>query len=338
MDAAIERRLLSDRELPGFAGSDLASRAHALLEQQKETWPLFGQSYAALDQVKTRTVDMGDFSMRVQWNAARIVSSSAKVDDASIRARKCFLCVANLPVEQRGLMYGSSHIVLGNPYPIFREHLTIPHLMHTPQRIDESFGTMLELARAMQRRYLVTYNGPRSGASAPDHLHFQAGEKGFLPMEEDFERLVAEGRELSGGGAVRAYAVDAQLRRFFVLRSGMREPLIEAFLGLERALAGALGEKEEPMMNVIASFTGALWTVTVFPRARHRPSVYFAEGDAKILISPAAIDCGGVLTTPLEKDYERLTAAKIREIFQEIFITKEAFAAARALMAKSLSE
>jgi len=341
MDTALERRLLSDRELPGAAGGDLASRARALLEQQKETWPAFRQAYAALDQVKTRAVDMGGFTVRVQWNPARMTSSSAKVDDASIRARKCFLCVANLPGEQRGLLYGGSYIVLGNPFPIFREHLTIPHLSHTPQNIGGSFGTMLDLARAMQKRYLVTYNGPRSGASAPDHLHFQAGEKGFLPLEEEIGRLLAEGRDLTGSGAagagVRAVAIDAQLRRYFVLRSGLRDPLIDAFQRLMAALAGALGEKEEPMVNVVASFADALWTVMIFPRARHRPSVYFAEGEEKLLISPAAIDCGGVLTTPLERDFERLTAPKIREIFREIFLPNEAFASSCARIARSFS-
>jgi len=344
MDTAIERRLLSDRELPGAAGSDLASRARALLTQQEETWPKFRASYAALDQVKTRVVDMGNFSVRVQWNPARITSSSANVDEASIRARKCFLCAANLPDEQRGLLYGSSHIVLGNPFPIFREHLTIPHLEHTPQRIDDSFGTMLDLARAMQKRYLVTYNGPRSGASAPDHLHFQAGEKGFLPVEDEIEQLLAGGREIAfsgargasgatagaAGDAVHTCAIEARLGRFFVMRSGLRDPLVGAFLRLLSALADALGEREEPMVNIVAWFAGALWTVIVYPRARHRPSVYFAEGEKRILISPAAIDCGGVLTTPLERDFERLTASTIREIFGEIFITGEAFASAVA--------
>ncbi|HUI09309.1 MAG TPA: DUF4922 domain-containing protein [Bacteroidota bacterium] len=332
MDEAIERRLLSDRGLSLAAGGDLASRAHALLEQQEETWPMFRQSYAALDRVQTRTIDMGDFPVRVQWNPARIVSSSANVDPAAIRARKCFLCVANLPDEQRGLLYGSSYIVLGNPFPIFREHLTIPHSTHTPQRIDEPFGTMLDLARAMQRRYLVTYNGPRSGASAPDHLHFQAGEKGFMPLEGDLERLETGGAGLSIAGGVKLTAVEAQVRRFFVLRGAEREPLVRAFLKLLAALGSVLGEKEEPMVNVLASFENGVWTVIVFPRARHRPSAYFAEGDEKILLSPAAIDCGGVLTTPLEKDFEKLTAEKIREIFGEIFIPHEAFASACALV------
>ena len=338
MDTSIERRLLSDRELSLAAGGDLALRAQALLEQQKDTWPMFRQSYAALDQVKTRTIDMGGFPVRVQWNPARIVSSSANVDAASIRRRKCFLCAANLPEEQRGLLFGSSHIVLGNPFPIFREHLTIPHCTHTPQRIDESFGTLLDLAHAMQRRYLVTYNGPRSGASAPDHLHFQAGEKGFLPIEEDLDRLAAEGDELSRGGRVRTFAVDAQLRRFFVLRSGLRDALVDAFLGLLAGLASALNEKEEPMINVLADYAGDCWTVTVFPRARHRPSVYFAEGEEKILISPAAVDCGGVLTTPLEKDFDRLNGTKIREIFREIFITREAFLSASELIQDFLTK
>ena len=325
MEPAIERLLLSDRELHLRGGGDLADRAHLLLRQQKETWPLLRAGYAALADVRNRTMDLEGFSIRVQWNPARIVSSSAKVDDESIRRRKCFLCPANLPPEQRGILFAGTHVVLCNPFPIFGEHFTIPHITHTLQRIGPSFGTMLDLAHAMQKRYLLTYNGPRSGASAPDHLHFQAGEKGFLPLEAEVTRALAEGEVLSDTKTMQVAAARAGLRRFLVLRSGEREPLIGALRVVESALAGAAGEAEEPMMNILAWFERGRWTVLVFPRAKHRPSVFFAEGDDRILISPAAVDCGGVLTAPLEKDFHRLTADRVREIFGEIFISGEMF-------------
>ncbi len=337
MEPSIQRILLSDREIHLRGGSDLASRAHVLLRQQKETWPLLSTGYAGLSGVRTRTMDVDGFTIRVQWNPARIVSSSAKVDDESIRQRKCFLCAANLPGDQRGILFAGSHIVLCNPFPIFTEHFTIPHTTHTLQRIGASFGTMLDLAHAMQKRYMLTYNGPKSGASAPDHLHFQAGEKGFLPIEKEITRLVAEGEVLSDTKAMRVVAVDAGLRRFFVLRSGERESLIGALRVLESALAGVTGEKDEPMMNILAWFDRGSWIVLIFPRSKHRPSMYFAQGDEKILISPAATDCGGVLTTPLERDFGRLTADRVREIFGEIFLSVEVFQAARANLASNLT-
>ncbi len=337
MEPSIQRLLLSDREIHLRGGSDLAARAHILLRQQKETWPLLRAGYAGLSDVRTRTLDMDGFTIRVEWNPARIVSSAAKVDDESIRRRKCFLCAANLPAEQRGILFASSYIVLCNPFPIFGEHFTIPHTTHTLQRIGPSFGTMLDLAHAMQKRYTVTYNGPRSGASAPDHLHFQAGEKGFLPIEKEITGLVSKGEVLADTQTMRAVAVDAGLRRYLVLRSGERESLIGALRVVESALAVATGEKEEPMMNILASFDRGAWTVLIFPRAKHRPSMYFAQGEEKILISPAAVDCGGVLTTPLEKDFHRLTADAVREIFGEIFLSGVTFQSACANLARNLT-
>lgn len=265
MEPSIQRLLLSDRELNLREGNDLAARAHILLRQQKETWPLLRNGYAGLAEVRTREMDMGGFTVRVQWNPARIVSSSANVDAESIRRRKCFLCAANLPAEQRGILFAGSYIVLCNPFPIFGEHFTIPHTTHTLQRIGPSFGTMLDLAHAMQKRYTVTYNGPRSGASAPDHLHFQAGEKGFLPIENEVTRLVSEGEVLVDTKMIQAVAVDADLRRYIVLRSADRESLIGALGVVESALAGATGDKEEPMMNILASFDRGAWIVLIFP-------------------------------------------------------------------------
>jgi hypothetical protein len=196
---------------------------------------------------------------------------------------------------------------------------------------------MLDLAHAMQKRYMLTYNGPKSGASAPDHLHFQAGEKGFLPLEKEITRRVAEGEVLADTKTMQVVAVDAGLRRYIVLRSGERESLIGALRVVESAFAGATGDKEEPMMNILVSFDRGTWTVMIFPRAKHRPSMYFAQGDERLLISPAAVDCGGVLTTPLEKDFHRLTADRIREIFGEIFLSSGMFQTACAHLSRNLT-
>lgn len=336
MDPLIQRLLLSDRALSLRGASDLASRAHVLLRQQKETWPLLRDGYAGLADVRTRTIDLEGSSLRVQWNPARIVSSSASVDAESISRRKCFLCPANLPEEQKAILFAGSYLVLCNPFPIFEEHFTIPHTSHTPQRIGPSFGAMLDLARAVQARYMLMYNGPKSGASAPDHLHFQAGEKGFLPLEKELGDLMEQGEVLSDTKTMQTVAVNAGLKRFIVLRSGNRDSLVGAFRVVESALAGGTGEKEEPMVNILAWFDRGTWDVLIFPRARHRPSVYFAQGEGRILISPAAVDCGGVLITPVEKDYNRLTADHARGIFDEIFLPAGAFRAVCSTLAENL--
>ena len=325
MEPEIQRLLLSDRELRLRGGSDLAERAHVLLRRQKETWPLLRAGYEGLSGVLTRSIEMDGFAVRVQRNPARIVSSSANVDPESIGRRRCFLCPANLPAEQRGILFAGSYLVLCNPYPIFEEHFTIAHTSHTPQRIGPSFGTMLDLARAMEKRYTLIYNGPKCGASAPDHLHFQAGEKGFLPLEKEIAGLLAGGEVLSRSETIQVVAVDAGERRYISLRSPERDSLIGALRVVEAAVAGETGEKDEPMMNILAWFDRGGWTVLIFPRAKHRPSVYFAQGEERILISPAAVDCGGVLIAPLEKDYRRLRADHVSAMFGEIFLSGVSF-------------
>ncbi|MEO6436022.1 MAG: DUF4922 domain-containing protein, partial [Tepidisphaeraceae bacterium] len=134
---------------------DLSADAKALLESQKQTWPMLREGYGALDSIRTRTIQLDGFAMRVQFNPRRITSSAAKVDEESIRERKCFLCETNLPPQQRGIAFGDDYLILCNPFPIFPEHFTIPHRRHVPQRIYDSFGAMLDLARAIGSRYTI---------------------------------------------------------------------------------------------------------------------------------------------------------------------------------------
>ena len=321
-------RFIRPEELRVFgAGASTSSISAALLAQQQQVWPLLRAGYASLASVQTREFAFDGFVVKVQFNPGRITSSAAKVDERSIRERKCFLCMRNLPPEQRGVQFGEAYVILCNPFPIFPEHFTIPHLDHIPQQIDGSFGVLLDLARAMGDRYTLFYNGPRCGASAPDHLHFQAGLKGFMPIDTEYPAVVSRfGRLVVEQGGVRCLAVDGYQRRFFALESSSPAALTEEFTRLVAALRSVLGSTEEPMMNILASFDGA-WRVLVFPRARHRPSFFFAEGDAKMLISPAAVDLGGGCITPLEKDFHRITPEDIATMFEEVTLGKAEFEA-----------
>ncbi|MEW6512160.1 MAG: DUF4922 domain-containing protein [Bacteroidota bacterium] len=318
-------------------GNDVVSRMEALLRQQKDTWPRLRDGYAALGSVQERRLAFGDVTIRIVFNPARIVSTSAAVDDRSVRERKCFLCAANLPPEQRGFLYGGHHIVLCNPFPIFREHFTIPDVAHIPQRIDGMFGTMLDLARDASPRYMVMYNGPRSGASAPDHQHFQAGETGFLEIESEVEHLAGQGELLAQGEYLTATAVNDGLRRWIALEGRAKDRLASAFNNTVAALRNGGTPGEEPMMNILTWYLGDRWRVLIFPRTRHRPSVYFAEGDAKIMISPAGTDCGGVCITPLERDFHRLTPDTVRTIFDEIMMPPVTFSTVSARVRQALA-
>ncbi len=173
---------------PFVAGHGLASRAHALLKQQKGGWELLRNGYDSLRSVRSKVFEFDGFQVKVQFNPGRLISTMARVDAVSVRERKCFLCPENLPADQRAIRCEEGYLLLCNPFPIFPEHFTIPTLRHTPQLVRESFGMFLGFTRELGSRYTVLYNGPRCGASAPDHLHFQAGDRSFLPIGLEYRR------------------------------------------------------------------------------------------------------------------------------------------------------
>ena len=332
--------LLPDAELLVYGSSDdWSDKAFALLQQQEESWELLRKGYASLERVETRVFELDGFSVRVQFNPGRITSSAAKVDEKSIRERLCFLCSANLPAQQRGLKYGDEYIVLCNPFPIFPEHFTIPHVRHTPQEIRSSFPALLQLSKDVSERYTVFYNGPRCGASAPDHLHFQAGNKGFMPLDDEYESVITSiGEKIADVDGLLVFAVGDFLRRFISFESDDAVLLQKAFDAFSASAQKLSGENDEPMMNVLSSYQEGEWRVIIFPRAKHRPSFFFDEGEERMLISPAAVDFGGVVITPVEKDFERITSELLMEMFEEVSVSSDAFAGLTNAVAQRLSK
>lgn len=310
---------IDDGELPGLScGGSLGDRAHALLAQQRAAWDLARRGYESLSEVRVRGVEVGPYPVRVRYSPGRWRSSSAQVDARSIEARPCFLCAANLPEGQRAVGFGAGYALLVNPFPIAPEHFTVPALRHQPQRIAASLPDLLALARELGPRYTPFYNGPRCGASAPDHLHFQAIPAGFLPLDGEFEALRAAcGEVLGERDGVRVSALDRLPCRCIALESDEAEPLARAagrFLGL---LERGDEDGDEPMVNLVARHDG-VWRLIVIPRARHRPSFYDPEGAAGFLLSPASVDLGGVCITPREEDYQRLEAGHLETMFDEV--------------------
>lgn len=285
-----------------------------LLQKQLEVWEVARNNYDALKQVRVKELEFGSFKIKVQFNPARIVSSSAKVDPKSIQERKCFLCEQNRPAVQEGLPFGNKYIVLINPFPIFPKHLTIPACEHVDQRIRHRFGDMLDLAYNLDE-FNVFYNGPKCGASAPDHVHFQAGSKGFLPIEKEWKTFA--GQPAFEHQSSRLYILEGYLRGTIIIESASKESAVDLFGKIYDSLEIKSGE-EEPMMNVLAWYDTDKWVIPIFPRRLHRPSCYAAPGEENILISPASVDMGGVFITPLEKDFEKITAEDIRDILQEV--------------------
>ncbi len=301
--------------------SDFSTGVNELFDGQFREWKLARDNYSQLDSVRVRTVSFPGYDISVQYNPGRIVSSAAKVDARSVEARPCFLCEANRPAEQRGVTYGSDYIILINPFPIFRRHLTIVNRAHTPQRIAGNFGTMLSLAKSLPD-YVIFYNGPQCGASAPDHLHFQAGNRGFLRIETDMTNpllcsLVAH------EGDTEMWLWRDYGRGIMTLKGNDTEALIATFGRFTEKFALLQPDRPEPMLNILAWHDGGRWTVHVVPRRVHRPACYFAEGENRILLSPASVDIGGVFITPREEDFNKITSGDVRAILEEVCLGED---------------
>ncbi|MFH0843040.1 MAG: DUF4922 domain-containing protein [Bacteroidota bacterium] len=292
-----------------------------LFTTQLRDWELARVNYAQLERVSTRKIDFGTFEVFIQFNPERIRSSSAKVDAKSIGDRPCFLCEKNRPPEQRGVSFSNSLTALVNPFPIFKRHLTIPSELHSDQRIRNNFITMLSLAEELPS-FTVFYNGPECGASAPDHFHFQAGSKGFIPLEKDFH----SGKHtnlVSGKEDLGIWLWNGYKRGIITLTGNDGSSLSGVFAQLFDKFSDIHPEKPEPTLNILAAFSEEGWAVHVIPRKKHRPSQFFIEGKYQILVSPAAVDLGGVIITPREEDFSKITKADVEDIFGQVCFSED---------------
>jgi len=314
-----DRLAISDDELrPYGPTATLGQRAAALLAQQRDSWELARKGYGGLDAVQVRAFRLDGYPFLLQHNPARMTSSTARVDDASIRNRRCFLCSAHLPEGQRALPVEGDWLLLVNPFPIFPSHFTVANAAHVPQRIVGNLGPMLRIIRSLGPEYTLFYNGPRSGASAPDHMHFQVGSRGFMPIDQAAPSLIQRhGRALSGGGPVHQHVVVGLLRPFAAFESRDLGALVEAIERLIARLPREDASPEEPMLNLIVRWEEG-WRVLLYPRVRHRPAFFFAEDPDKILISPAAVDMGGVSIAPRHEDFVKISGDLLERMFREV--------------------
>jgi hypothetical protein len=299
-------------------------KIEALLDEQSRNWGLLKKNLEGLKKARTREFHFDGFSFKVQFNPERIVSSSAKVDKESITNRNCFLCSENRPPEQEKVLYKEKYEFLCNPFPIFERHFTLSHLNHKAQEIGSVFGDFLEISRDLPE-LVIFYNAPGCGASAPDHLHFQAGNKGLMPIETDLDKLIEMyGSCIGLTDSLCVHAIDDGLRRFFMVESDSISGLREVFYPIHE-VCSAFTDEEEPMLNILSYFQKGSWRVIFFLREMHRPWQYFEEGENNILLSPASVDYGGTLITPLEKDFEKLKSQDIISIFKQTSLRPEKF-------------
>ncbi len=301
---------MGDKRIYSQSGID------TFLQQQLGNWDMAREHYRDLRQVRQKSFVFGNFAIEAQFNPRRIISSSARVDDKSIRERPCFLCRENRPPEQQELPFEEDYLILVNPYPVFDNHLTIPSVAHQPQEIRERFDVMINLAGYLSD-FAIIYNGPRCGASAPDHFHFQAVPKKDLPVVSDFKAAhnVSLAATVKG---VKIYSWNDYLRYPVTFMGADRKNMERLFDRLYLVLQHEMNTPEEPMMNVLTYCTGEEWVVHVFPRKQHRPAQYFESGEKQILLSPASIDMSGVLIMPRENDFNKITANDIQNIYGQV--------------------
>ena len=296
----------------------IQEKVNELFEQQLSVWEMARNNFEGLKTVQIREFDFDGFGVKVQFNPARMVSSGAKVDAKTIAQRKCFLCAANRPEVQRGIEWRDYDILI-NPFPIFTRHLTIPRREHVDQRLVPYISDMFDLARELPD-FVVFYNGPKCGASAPDHMHFQAGNADFLPLVSDYFNLKANGKctkQCTIDGAD-VYTIDNYLRVVYCIESADAEALRQAFMKLYNSWVKE--EEVEPMMNVVCLYRDNKWYLFVIPRGAFRPWQYTAEGDKQLLVSPATVEVSGLFITPVKEHFERITKEDVVDILSQCTI------------------
>ena len=287
--------------------------------RQLEMWEDARHRFRDLKHVEVR--QLSD-QLKVQFNPARIVSTGAKIDKHTLGERPCFLCERNRPKEQMTKQIDDHFQLLVNPFPILPVHFTIPATKHQPQSIYRHYGEMHRLL-SLHSELMVFYNGPKCGASAPDHLHFQAGTSGVLPLQTNWQRL---SRNLTDVISLTDEEKISVLRDFlvpaFVIISKSEDSDEELFHRLYRSMP-MRGDESEPMMNIIAWRKGEEFISVVIPREKHRPDAYFAEGEAQMMVSPGALDMAGLIITPREEDFSKINLDKATALLRECGISAE---------------
>ncbi len=298
----------------GRGPQSLRQLLHWLHKQQVSEWPLLAENQGALREAGIRELQCHGFSVLLQFNPKRIRSTNVMIKSDRDRKKSCFLCIANLPDEQEGILYREEYLILCNPSPIFRMHFTIAHVRHRPQAIGGSLGDLLLLARDMGPEFTVFYNGACCGASAPDHLHFQACSSSELRIvcERTKAALVAEVK------GIKIFNLRGQGRGIVVLEGQDIEAMKEAFGKLAIAEGHCRSLDKELKMNALCIVSNGVERLYVFPRKRHRPEAFFAEGHRKLTISPGAIDMAGLVIMPVEEEFLRITPGEIERIYNEV--------------------
>ena len=285
---------------------NLNHQIEKLYDRQLSQWPLASQNYADLSKMRIKAFNYNGREIIAQFNPCRYQSAAARTDSDTQKTRECFLCSEHQPHEQESIIWENKYKIQINPYPIFTRHLTLSSIEHRPQLITPYIDDMMSMAAALPG-YVLFYNGPKCGASAPDHHHFQAVPFKELPVcreaiKEDCDMTV-------------------YFPFFYIIRK-KRNVAKHWFNVLENGLHELCETEEEPMQNVLCWKTAKEWHIIIVPRSKHRPACY-GEGDGQFLISPASVEMTGVWPMVRETDFDRITASKLQSINEEVAISED---------------
>lgn len=300
------------------------------VKDQLSVWPLAAENYRSLKKAGSKVLSIGGLPVTVQLNPCRRISSEASLDKESINRRPCFLCPENRPAEQTNMEFegrkGRRYRVTLNPYPIFPSHLVISSFEHTPQSIWHRYQDLLDFVRE-NNEYLGFYNGPESGASAPDHMHFQACPQGLTPLQNRVDELLAAGDDktldyLTNVKEARLFHLNEYARGVFVLCGATAKSTAKLFYRLLDCAPVPDGSSE-PKMNIIAWCHEGEYRTAVIFRERHRPHNYSSSGADHLAMSPGCADLAGVYVTTREEDFDKLDVGLLSQVVREVAASEE---------------
>jgi len=306
-------KIISDEQLqPYIESSD--TRLRAFIRQQHANWPDLESAHHKLTGSMRRTLQLPDSTIELQYNPNRSRSTTAKVSADEVAQRPCFLCPDNLYPEQLALPFSTDWLILNNPFPIFKDHLVISTAAHTDQLLEPALPAMVQFAAELKGSFSAFYNGARCGASAPDHLHFQACPAEMLPLERHM-RILLDKTDYS---KTSWHFLTLDNRGIGLYMATTASELLENLQTMYAHLNRNTDPGQEADLNLIIFGHHGFLAAAYLPRRAHRPACFFASGDEQLIISPGAVDVGGLAILPRQQDFQKMTAEKMLSIYREV--------------------
>lgn len=282
-----------------------------LYENQKSEWKLFRENLKAVDPPVFKEIEIENFKFKVLLNKKRKKSITEDVSKEAMEKRRCFLCPQNLPEEEKGIIFENDYLILVNPYPILKNHFVLSSIKHTPQEILTHIDVLFKLHGEIKDEFFTIYNGPKCGASAPDHFHLQFCSLDGLNILKIYKGKLNEKVFINSEFPINHICIN----------SNSIEELKNLFLKVFKKLENQFNE--EPPVNLVLFFKDEIHYLLIFLRKKHRPSCFYGDGKKKILISPGAIDLSGTFITPVEEHFRKVNERVLKEIIDEVIYKKD---------------